>query len=325
MNFTRTFMLLLIGVLVEFVSCGSNGGSAPPNPSRNFSSPAVTDPKVVIFVIDGARYTETFGDPSHTWIPHIWNDLRPQGTILTNFRNFGTTSTVPGHCALITGTWQDLANDGSERPDKPTVFEYYRKWFSEPQSDALVVSGKAKLEVCAWGTHPDYGEPYGATASVGYSNDVAVYNELISALQTRHPHLVMACFPQVDWAGHSGVWADYVSSIAGADSLAWKTWNYLQSDPFYAGQTFMFVTHDHGRHSDENGGFQNHGDQCLGCTRLSFLALGPEVRAGYTSDGLFTQRDLCKTVGQILEFPTPHAEGTVIVDLFQFAPTGVAQ
>jgi hypothetical protein len=318
-------LLLLICTVLALSSCGSDDGALSFDQARQSYSPLVPDAKVVVFVIDGPRYTETFGDPSHSFIPHIWNDLRTQGTILTNFRNLGRTNTVPGHSALATGTWQDIANDGSERPDKPTVFEYYRKWFAAPASDTHVISGKSKLDVCAYGTHPDYGVAYGATASVGHPNDLAVYNQLITVLQTEQPHLVMACFPEVDVDGHSGVWANYVSSITRADSLAWKTWNYLQSDAFYAGQTYLFVTNDHGRHSDDNGGFQGHGDDCIGCTRLTFLALGPDVRAGVTSSGLFTQRDLCETVGQILGFPTPHAEGTVIADIFQFTPTGIKE
>jgi hypothetical protein len=317
------FLSVLIFALWAITSCNSENGTSFPARSHNTAPPSVPAPKVVIFAVDGARYTETFGDSTHEWIPHIWNDLRPLGTTLTHFRNQGITSTVPGHCAIVTGTWQDIANDGSERPDEPTLFEYYRHWFSAPAREAYVISGKSKLEVCAWGTHPDYGSSCGATASVGHSNDAAVYTELISVLQTQRPRLVLACFPDVDLAGHSGVWNDYVGSIAGADSLAWKTWNYLQSDPFYAGQTYMFVTGDHGRHSDDNGGFAGHGDGCLGCRHLTFLALGPDIRVGETSDGYFTQRDLCNTVGQILGFPTPHADGTVIVDIFQFVPTGI--
>lgn len=311
--------LLILG------SCGSPEGTPPFDPPKQSASPSDSQPKVVIFVIDGPRYSETFGDSSHTWIPHIWNDLRSQGTILTHFWNNGPTKTVPGHCAIATGTWQYIANDGSERPDKPTLFEYFRHWYSAPVTETYVVSGKSKLDVCTYGTHPGYGASYGATASVGFASDVEVYDELMSVLQTHQPRLLLACLPEVDWAGHSGDWNRYVSAVTGADSLAWKTWNYLQSDPFYAGQTYMFVTCDHGRHTDENGGFTGHGDDCIGCRHLIFLALGPDIRPDVVSSGLFTQRDLCKTVGQILNFPVPHAEGTVIQDIFQFSPTGIQQ
>jgi len=305
--------------------CGDSAETpvgAPPMGEGAISQLA-PDSKVVIFVIDGPRYTETYGDPSHANIPHLWNDLRPQGTLLTNFRNRGYTSTVPGHSSISTGTWQYLANDGSERPHKPTVFEYYRRQLAAPQSDAWVISGKTKLDVCAYSTHADYGAAYGATASVGHASDVAVYNELISVLQNQKPHLVLACLPGVDWAGHAGVWADYLAAIVGADSLAWKTWNYLQSDPFYAGQTYMFVTHDHGRHDDQHGGFRSHGDGCEGCRHIALLALGPDIRVGHTSDVGYSQRHICQTVGDIFEVSTPLAEAGAIADIFELTPVGI--
>jgi hypothetical protein len=289
------------------------------------TTPEVPEPKVVIFAIDGPRYSETFGDPSHANIPHIWNDLRPQGTILTNFRNLGVTKTVPGHSSIATGTWQDLANDGSERPDKPTVFEYYRHALSAPQPETYVISGKSKLDVCAYGTHPGYGPFYGAASSVGHASDVAVYNELISVLQTDKPRLVLACFPAVDWAGHTGVWADYLAAIVGADSLAWKTWNYLESDPFYAGQTYMLIVNDHGRHDDAHGGFRSHGDDCEGCRHLIFMALGPDINAGLAESTPYSQRDVCDTVGDILGIPVPYAEGDVIEEIFDTTPTGIRE
>ncbi len=40
---------------------------------------------VIIVVIDGARYTETF-DSTGIYIPHMYNDLKPSGYLYTNFR-----------------------------------------------------------------------------------------------------------------------------------------------------------------------------------------------------------------------------------------------
>jgi hypothetical protein len=322
----RYATLLVIVALAAFLALGCDRVAQSPTDTRPPTHPNdATDfePKVVLFVIDGARYTETIGDPLHSYVPHLWNDLGPHGTFLTNFRNRGYTSTVPGHCSILTGTWQYLANDGSERPDKPTIFEYYRRDTAAPQTQAWVISGKAKLDVCAYSTHPDYGAAYGATASVGHTSDVAVYNELISVLENHKPRLVLVCLPDVDLAGHSGVWADYLAAIVGADSLAWKTWEYLESDPFYAGQTYMFVTNDHGRHDDQHGGFRNHGDDCEGCQHLMFLALGPNIQAGHTSDAPFSQRHVCKTVGEVLGFSTPLADAGEIPDIFEQVPVGI--
>jgi hypothetical protein len=275
-------------------------------------------PNVVLLVIDGSRQLETIGDSTHTHIPHIWRDLRPQGALIPNFRNEGETVTNPGHSSILTGTWQHIANDGSERPSEPTLFEYYRRYEGVPENAVQLVSGKSKLRAVAWSTDLDYGKRYGAKATVGFENDPVVYEHLIPILERDHPRLVMACFPSVDHEGHSGHWDRYVAAIERADSLAGALWVFLQKDPHYAGNTYLFITNDHGRHIDKWGGFQNHGCPCEGCRRLLFLALGPDIKRGYVTpaDDVYTQRDLCNTIARILGFPVEHSEGRVIEEIF---------
>ena len=48
------------------------------------------DYRTVIIIIDGARYSETFGDPQHTYIPSMGN-LAQQGSCLTQFYNDSIT------------------------------------------------------------------------------------------------------------------------------------------------------------------------------------------------------------------------------------------
>ena len=88
---------------------------------------------VIIVVVDGARYTETI-NAGATYIPHMYNDLKPIGAVYTNFRiaDEGITSTNPGHSSILTGTWQLIANDGIQSPTNPTVFEYFRKELGNP-------------------------------------------------------------------------------------------------------------------------------------------------------------------------------------------------
>jgi hypothetical protein len=88
-----------------------------------FASSSVAN-NVIVVIIDGARYTETFG-AEDTFIPFIWNKMRPQATIFTNFYNGGVTKTNPGHATIVTGNLQNIANNGSERPTFPTIFEYF--------------------------------------------------------------------------------------------------------------------------------------------------------------------------------------------------------
>lgn len=266
---------------------------------------------VIIVVIDGVRYSESFGG-AHSTIPYLWQMLRPQGVIWENFTNDGVTYTCPSHASIVTGTWQTIANDGSERPTFPTIFEYFRKEAALPQSACAVVAGKPKLHVLSYSTHPDYGSDYGASVHIA-SNDLAVFDSLRSVLASDRPRLVIVNFPGTDFAAHAGILEEHLSALRVADSLCAEIWQLITSDPFYAGNTTLFVTNDHGRHDDQHGGFQSHGDSCPGCRHIMLLAVGRLIPADRVSTTGRTQIDLATTVGSLLGFACPYGQGVTIL------------
>jgi hypothetical protein len=321
---TKWFCVLAFLVAWVFTGCGGSSLRQISEPVPPFAGQASGNGrKVVTLVIDGLRYTESFGDSTTSHIPRLAGELRPQGTLLEDFRNEGITKTNPGHAAIVTGTWQDVANDGSERPDRPTIFEYFRKHYSAPAEDAWFVSGKAKLAMCSYGTDPDYGASYGATENVGDWQDQVVIDTVLAVLGRTHPTVLVANLPGVDEAAHAGEWEDYLSAIEAADSLVLEVWSALQSDAFYAGSTYLFVTDDHGLHDDAHGGFQTHGCSCEGCEHVMLLALGPDVAPGRTVTNTYTLRDLVSTVGEIMDCPVPKSEGVVITEMFVGRLTGL--
>jgi hypothetical protein len=189
-----------------------------------FVSSGLHAQNVIIVVIDGARYTETFG-AQDTFIPNIWNLMKPEGTIYTNFYNDSVTVTNPGHASILTGTWQSIANDGSENPTMPTIFEYYRKNISSSESDNYLVAGANKLCALTYSTHPDYGSDYGASSITNnYTGDLDTYDSLITIMDTYHPGLLLVNFKEVDIKGHTGIWEDYLSAITQVDSLIYQLW-----------------------------------------------------------------------------------------------------
>ena len=309
--------------VLVFVVFACQPNALPVSPSSNQAHDSAYDPRVVLFVIDGPRYTEAFGDSLHEHVPGMWNQLRPLGTLCSNFRNLGATMTVSGHAAMLTGNWQWLNNEGLERPHQPTLFEYYRKATGAPPEDAVIISGKLKLGACTNGEDPGYGPAYAGLPDLGLASDFVTYDHLIQRLDQDSPHLVVASFSDVDVKGHIGSWSDYVRQIEIVDSLAVLTWNHLQANPAYANQTYMFITADHGRHDDAHGGIVAHGDSCEGCQRIVFLALGPDIRAGYEVATQYTQRDICTTVGRIMGFSTEQSSGLLLGEIFEPVSTGV--
>ena len=75
--------------------------------------------RVIILVIDGPRYSETWGDPARQYIPMQNKEMLPQGVLYTQFKNNGPTYTNAGHSALTTGFYQPINNSGKELPKNP--------------------------------------------------------------------------------------------------------------------------------------------------------------------------------------------------------------
>ena len=243
----------------------------------------------------------------------MFNDLWPLGTVFTNFRiaDEGITSTNPGQASILTGNWQLIANDGTEPPNKPTVFEYFRKEFSAKETDCFIVAGKKKLEALSYSSFPGYGKDYQASTNCfDAESDNEVYDSLLISLDTFHPKLVLVNFPMTDKKAHAGKWDDYIASIKNADSLIYLLYNKIQGDPFYKNNTTLLITNDHGRHTTD---FTNHGDDCDGCEHIMLLAVGEKFESNKINPDLHYQIDLCKTVGDIMSFKTPFANGSSLV------------
>lgn len=270
---------------------------------------------VVIVAIDGARYTETLGDPALANCPRIGRDLAAVGGMPTLFQNVGVTITVPGMSAIMTGTLQPIANDGSERPHRPTLCEYLRKLGGVPDSLVRVVARKPKLDVLAYSDHPDYGAAWGGVVHAGFFSDSATFEFGRAELLRYRPTFLLLHLGDTDYLGHAGDWPGYNASIHFADSLVWRLWTDIQSDPELAGTTTLFVTNDHGRHDDLHGGFQNHGDDCGGCRRIMMVMAGPDTRSGVVVESHHDQRDIARTAGYLLGVPMPLADGYVLDDL----------
>jgi hypothetical protein len=152
--------------------------------------------------------------------------------------------------------------------------------------------------------------------SLDSADELSVYVARQLMLQVA-PSLLWITLHDIDMA-HSGAFSLYIDGIRRTDRLCVEVWNHLQSNPEYAGRTTMFVLPDFGRDSDTNpagNGFQHHrtGDAASRTTWM--MVLGPGVRQGVFVERPIDSMDLVPTVGKLLGFSVPLAQGTVLPEV----------
>ena len=279
---------------------------------------------MVIIIIDGARYTETFGDSSCQFIPNMGRMAR-DGSIINSFYNDSTTYTSAAIPALWCGTWTEridtVNSDGysTQYAVKPTIFEYYRKQKNVSADSCFYV---LKYINSLWlpSFDADYGPEYWPTMHSVGSTDTDVCDETRQIMAEKHPSFILIYLADVDSKGHSGNWDAYTGAIQIADSIVAVIWNDIQSNPYYKDHTNLFVTNDHGRHTTD---FRGHGCGCDGCRHIMFLAIGPDIKKNFVSTQYRRIPDMAVTACHLLDVNPDKATGEVMTELLKinvFAP-----
>ena len=312
------YSLLLIAALVSSHVCDLGA-----NP---FKKKKYKTERVIVLVVDGPRYAETWGDSTHRYIPHMANELSKSGVVCTKFYNDGYTYTTSGHTALCTGVKQELENrKGTQLPDNPSIFQYYLKKEKLPSSKAWVITSKDKLFILGNCNAPEWKDQYNPSTDCGingpgsnYREDSITFQRVTSVLKNQQPNLLLVNFREPDYSGHANNWSNYLKGIKDTDSLVWEIWKFIQTDPYYKNKTTLFVTNDHGRH--DNGwkdGFVSHGDSCDGCRHINLFSYSPDFRKNVVLDEPYVQIDLPATIAELLGFTMPEGKGKVMRKLFK--------
>src|SRR5436853_4131417 len=136
-------------------------------------------------------------------------------------------------------------------------------------------------------------------------------------MREQAPSLLWITMHDIDIA-HAGTYSLYIEGIRRTDRLCAELWKTVQSEPEYAGKTTLFILPDFGRDSDDDSGgngFQHHrtGDTLSRTTWM--MALGAGVREGVVFDRPMESTDLVPTLGSMLGFSAPLAQGKPIQEL----------
>jgi hypothetical protein len=131
------------------------------------------------------------------------------------------------------------------------------------------------------------------------------------------PSLLWITLHDMDVA-HTGAYSLYIDGIRRTDRLCADIWAMIESDSEYKERTTMLILPDFGRDSDftpGGNGFQHHrtGDPLSRTTWM--MALGPHIHHNVTVDRPLDSLDLVPTLGALMNFQTPLAQGKLISEV----------
>jgi Sulfatase len=280
---------------------------------------------VIVIVIDGARYSETWGDTTFSNIPKM-KLISDEGVFYSNFYNNGPTFTLSGHTAITTGIYQEINNIGLEIPEFPSLFQYWNKKYGSVYPISRIITSKDKLSVlsdCTDSSFSGYYRPLfdcginGMGIGSGYRHDSITLRRTLDVLGEEHPKLILLSFREPDYSAHLENWQAYIDGIRNTDSYVNQVWEFIKRNDYYKGKTAIFVTNDHGRHLDNVlDGFVSHGDTCNGCRHISLLAMGPDFKKGEVIKANRELIDIPATIAEILRFTMPSGKGKIMSELF---------
>jgi arylsulfatase A-like enzyme len=281
---------------------------------------------IIVLVIDGPRYSETWGENDHLYIPNLDTLLAPKGIIYTSFFNNGVTYTTPGHTSITTGAYQNIDNNGNELPKNPSFLQKWLRHTNKSPDCAWIIASKDKLEVLANTTDLKWKNSFmpstncginGAGVGSGYRSDSLTQIEVLNVLNTHHPNLVFVNYKEPDASGHIANWQGYLNGIKDCDNYVKQVWEFIQIDPVYKDKTTLFITNDHGRHlNGVNDGYVSHGDNCEGCRHIFLYAFGPDFKQNVIETKSRELIDVHATIIELFGIDGQYSNGEVMKELF---------
>jgi hypothetical protein len=112
-------------------------GSSPNSTSRSNIPQDPARRKLILVIFGGGtRASETIDDPEHRYIPRLWQEMIPRGTLFANMRIRHRVVHPNCTASIKTGHWEWDDLDWSKPPQHPTVFELVRKQQGAPDTAA---------------------------------------------------------------------------------------------------------------------------------------------------------------------------------------------
>ena len=109
-------------------------------------------------------------------------------------------------------------------------------------------------------------------------HDLLTYASAKNYIEKKHPKILFLGLGETDEFAHKGQYDQYLQKAKQFDQILAELWYYVQTDPFYKGNTTFIITTDHGRGSNIDN-WSQHGFWVKGSGEAWMAMIGPGINA----------------------------------------------
>jgi len=121
---------------------------------------------IIVVFGGGTRCSESIDDPEHRFIPGLWNEMVPAGTLFTNMRVERTVVHPNSTGSIVSGRWEYEDIDWTRPIEGPSIFEIFRKTLSAADTSTWAFVYASILSQVGYSLDAGYGHAYAGNVVV---------------------------------------------------------------------------------------------------------------------------------------------------------------
>ncbi len=266
-------------------------------------------------------------------MPFFWTTLVKEGVVYGN-RNLGSEANVtneirisyPGYAEILTGCSQpEITTNDKKQIPAVTILEFLK--------NELNLSDTKVATFASWDLFP-YAvsrKPGAVYCNAGYTQvndgtltqqqsflnviqdeipkqwsnvryDALTFHHGMEFIKKNRPRVFYFAFGETDDWAHDKRYDHVLDAAHRVDNYLKELWQFVSSDPQYAGKTSFIITADHGRGSSDTENWTNHGREIPGSEYIWVAVFGPDSqkKGELSQTPMVHAKDIAATMAKLL-------------------------
>lgn len=288
-------------------------------------------PNIIIITLEGVRNSESIKDPTHQYIPNLWNKMLKEGTLYTNLIDLNTKFHMPSVQAINTGK----TYPADWRISVPSIFQYVGRKYNMPPTKLWSI-GHWQSKNCK--NDPNNSYPC--------EIDIARFSPMLNSILSRQELEFLKLYeewsktliiPWPVWDSVASIWhrffkkilkefkpklihymmsdtesahyctfGRYVLGLRSIDRKIFEIWQIINEDPYYKNNTYLIITPDHER----DAYYMQHNNDDIG--KVWMYVYGPGIKKGAVIERIVHHIDIFTTVADLMKVEVHDNKGKIL-------------